>query len=207
MKRLLLLLPPLLALTAAPPAAAAVIDARFSGTVASQAGTALGIGSAISGEFLYDTAVSAYLSFTVGGLSAPTGFASTASLTPDRSSAIYRAQISPVSQGGTVNSTFTVDLESLAPFPSGDAVALLTSAQLAANLDTAGSPNSQFPSTFGYNTSNADGTSVRQVSANLASISVTSSGVPSTGVPEPASLALVAAALLGVCMGRRAWKA
>ena len=202
----LLLLPPLMALTAAAPAGAAVIDAKFSGAVASQAGTGLGIGSAIPGEFLYDTTAGGYLSFTVGSASVPTGFASTASLTPDLFSAIYRAQISPVSQGGTVNSTFTVDLEGLAPFPTADAVALLTSAQPAANLDTAGSPNSVFPSTFGYNTSNADGTSVMQVSANLASISVTSTGAP-TGVPEPASLALVAAALLGVCMGRRAWKA
>lgn len=206
MNKLLLILPPLMALTAAAPAGAAVIDARFTGAVASQTGTALAIGSAITGEFLYDTAAGAYLSFTVDGASVPTGFASSASLTPDRLQATYQAQISPVSQGGTVNNTFAVTLEGLAPFPTGDAVALLTSAQLAANLDTAGSPNSAFPSTFGYYMSNADGTSIRQVSANLASINVTSTGAP-TGVPEPASLALVAAALLGVGMGRRAWKA
>lgn len=183
-----------LAVLGASPARASIIDATFSGMVASQAGTSNIVGSTVVGEFTYDTTVKAYLTFTVAGVSIPAGYASTASVTPDLLSAIYRAQISPVSQGGSTNATFLLDLEGLSKFPSGDAVALLTNAQqLATNLDLAGIPASRFPSTFGYNRSDASGTNAQRLSANLTSISVSA-----TNVPEPVSLAVLGMSLVAL---------
>ncbi len=197
MKKLLLSFT-LIAAAAASPARAAIIDATFNGTVASQSGTSATVGQAITGEFVYDTLLGAYTRFTIGAASISAGYASRATLTPDRFSALFQAQISPVSQGGTVNQTFTVDLEGLSPWTAANAVAVLASAQLATNLDTAGNPAGTFPSTFGYNLSNSDGSGTRRVSANLAAIQVTTANVP-----EPASLGLVAAALLGLGFGWR----
>lgn len=180
------------AIMATASAHAAIIDAKFTGTVASQAGTALVLGNAISGEFLYNTATSAYQSFTIGGVSITVPFASSASITPDLYSALYQAQISPLTTGGTVNKTFVLDLEGLNKWPSNDAVALLTNtAVLPSNLDLITSPNDLVPSTFGYNTSNSNGTGVVRVTANLATITVSS-----TAVPEPASFVILASALL-----------
>ncbi len=116
---------------------ASFIDANFFGTVSSQVNAGFGLNSPITGEFIYDTSSARFLSFTIGGQTIAPGFASTAAITPDLFTALYRAQISPVQQGGTVNSTFTLDLEALnTPWPSNNAVALLSNAgQLATNLD------------------------------------------------------------------------
>ena len=189
---------PIAAALSAAPVHAAILDATFTGTVASQTGTAFTIGSALSGEFIYNTATGTYGQFTIGGVSVAPGYASTASLTPDGNDAQYRAQISAVQPGGPVTNTFAVDLEALTPFASpvlpGSAVTLLTTpGLLATDLDLASNPNSLFPSTFGYSLSNANGTNVRQVTANLLSISV--------AVPEPSSVVLLAAACLALSLG------
>lgn len=171
-----------------------VIDARFSGTVQSQANAGFSLNSPITGEFIYDSSSARYLSFVIGGQSIAPGFASTAELTPDRYTALYRAQVSPVSLGGMLNSTFTLDLEALnAPWPSNGAIALLVSfSQLVGNLDTANS-------SFGFYTANADGTGIRSVSATLNNLQV-------SAVPEPTSVALLLAgiAAIGSRRARRA---
>jgi hypothetical protein len=106
----------------------------------------------VSGEFIFDT-VTANL-FTIGGRSVAPSFAWSASVTPDLTSAIFQAQLSPVQPGGgTVNSTFILDLEALIKWPSNDPFALLAPNVLAANLDTG-------LSSFGFYIANADGTGV-----------------------------------------------
>ena len=168
---------------------AAVIDAKFTGTVDTQTSTAFAIGSTLSGEFKYDTAAGKYLLFTIGGQSVAPGFASSATLTPDLYSAIYQAQLSPVS-GGSTNSTFTVDLEGIAPWSTASALALLLSpSMLASNLDTT-------LSTFGFYNANADGTNVHAVTALLKSIGI-------TAVPEPQTTALLLAGVMALALRRR----
>ena len=191
-------------LLGASPAHAAIYDARFTGTVASSQGiTGAAVGSTVTGEFIYNSASNTYTLFTVAGVSATAPFTSLASLTPDKSSAIYQAQTSAVQQGGTTNRSFTVDLEGLNPWPVafGDASGVLAlGSALTSNLDTAGKPLSQFPSTFGYNLAQADGTAATRLTANLTTISVT---VPGVAVPEPGSMALLATAALGLVGVRR----
>lgn len=181
MKRLLKLAVAIAAVATSLSAHASVIDAKFSGTVGSQVNTSFAVGTPISGEFSYDTFAGRYLSFMVGGESVAPGYSSLASITPDQYSAIYQAQLSPV-LGGTVNSTFAVDLEGLSPWPFWDPMALLLDAgQLATNLDTS-------LSNFGFYTANADGTGVRSLNAMLTGFRV-------TAVPEPGTAALL---LVGV---------
>lgn len=185
MKRLLKLAVAVAAVATSLSVHASVIDAKFSGTVASQVNTSFAVGTPISGEFFYDTFAGRYLSFMVGGQSVAPGYSSSASITPDQYSAIYQAQLSPV-LGGAVNSTFAVDLEGLSPWPFRDPMALLLDAgQLAANLDTS-------LSNFGFYTANADGTGVRSLNAMLTGIRV-------SAVPEPgtAVLLLVGVAAVG----------
>jgi hypothetical protein len=179
------------ALASAASAQATAIDATFTGVVQSQIGTGVGVNSPISGEFIYDTALSAYTLFTIGGLSVAPGFASQADLSPDHYTALYTAQLSPVATGGDVNSTFSVDLEALStPWTAGTALALLTSPELATNLDTA-------LSSFTYYTANSNGT-------NLQTLTATLTGIQVSAVPEPASLALLLAgvAVVGLVVRR-----
>ncbi|MDB5998588.1 MAG: hypothetical protein JWP52_287 [Rhizobacter sp.] len=175
-------------------AQAEVLDAKFFGTVQSETNSGFAIDTPITGEFLFDTGSGKYLSFSIGGESVAASFASTASLTPDMFTALYRAQVSPLDQGGNLNSTFTVDLEALNDrWQSGSAAALLTSAdELANNLDTTNS-------SFGFFTANADGTDIRSLNASLTGLTVTAP------VPEPSTWALLAGglALLGVSRRRR----
>ena len=174
------------------PAAAEVIDAKFLGQVATQTNTSFAVGSAIDGEFVYDTATSRYLSFVVGGQSVAPGFLSSATITPDLYSAIYQAQLSPVPLPGSRNSTFTVDLEGQHPWPSNNALALLTDAsQLATNLDRS-------LSNFGYYNANGDGTDVHSLSATLSALQV-------SAVPEPGTAALMLVGLAAAArrLGRR----
>ena len=191
-------------LLGAAPASATIYDARFTGVVAAtQGSTGFAAGSAVTGEFIYDGSSNTYSLFTVAGVSATAPFTSLASLTPDKSSAIYQAQASSVQQGGTTNRSFTVDLEGLTPFPVafGDASGVLAlGAALASSLDIAGAPQSQFPSTFGYNLAQSNGTVASRLTANLTSINVT---VPGVAVPEPGSMALLATGALGLMGIRR----
>ncbi len=172
----------LTAAISAPPAHADVLDATFSGTVSTQSGTAFVVGAAIGGEFTYDTDTGRFLSFEVGGRAVAPGYASSAAITPDLFSAIYQAQVTPVGQPGASNSTFSLDLESLAGWPSQDAVALLTDAsQLATNLDATSSG-------FGFYTGSAGGGGVQAVTATLGTLAV-------TAVPEPETIAMLLCAL------------
>jgi hypothetical protein len=190
MKTLLKSLLALTVATAALSAQAALINATFAGAVSSQSGTGINVGSPISGAFVYETALSRFLSFTIDGQSVAPGYTSSANITPDQFSAIYQAQVSPV-LGGTLNSTFTVDLEGINQWTGFDPWALLLNpAQLAANLDTT-------LSTFGFYIANADGTNVRELTASLASIHATSQ------VPEPASISLLAIGVVALGLRRR----
>lgn len=181
---------------AAAPARAANLDVKFTGTVQSQSGSAVSVGSRISGEFVYQTESSRYGFFTIAGLSVSPGFVSTAQFSLDLYSALYQAQISAVQQGGNVNQSFVLDLEGLNPWSSASAVTLLTDpAQIASNTDLASNPNSFSPSTFGYYIADASGNNVNRVSATLETLSV--------AVPEPATLTLLGTGLVALFVRRR----
>ena len=170
---------------------AVVVNASFTGLVQSQAGSGAAIGAPVSGSFAYDTGSGSFLSYSIGGFSVAPGHGSSAAFSPDQYSALYTAQLSPVQQGGTLNSTFTLDLEALnTPWAAGSAIALLSDAgQLVADLDLT-------YSTFGFYTGNADGTGVRSLSAQLTGLTVAGP------VPEPGTSALMALGLGALALGR-----
>lgn len=183
----------LAAVASAHTAKAEVLDVAFLGVVQSQIGTGAALNSPVNGYFFYDTTLSAFTKFVIGGESAAAGFASQADLSPDHYTALYTAQLSPVAVGGDVNSTFSVDLEAKnSPWSALSAATLLSSAELTTNLDTAAS-------SFTYYNANSNGSNVKMLTATLTSVQV-------SAVPEPTSAVLMLAgiAVAGLVARRRA---
>ena len=177
------------AIAASLSAHADLLDVTFSGNVSSQSGSSFAANAPITGEFFFDTVSGTFLSFTVGDQAVAAGYSSSAAVTPDLYSAIYKAQVSPVVLGGPSNSSFSLDLEGLNKWSSNDAAALLSNAsQLSTNLDLGSS-------SFGYYTANSDGTAINSLNASLASIQVST-------VPEPTSLALMVVGIAAVGLRR-----
>jgi len=187
MKRLLTFAVAVAAVASSLSAQAALLDVKFSGIVQSQGGTTFAVNDPISGGFFFDTQTLTYTSFKIGGYSVATGFESKADMTPDQYSSIYTAQLSPVSTGGTSNSSFVLNLEGINKWPTFDAVALLTNYTMPSNLDK---PNSS----FGFYIANADGTNIQQLQAQLTAINV----------PEPESFGLLVIGLAAMLSHRKA---
>jgi len=181
-------------LAAVVPASATMYSVNFTGTVYQvQGSTGQSVGSTVSGHFDLNGATGNFADFTIAGKSVATGYQSSAVIDPGGFDAIYTAQISPVSAGGTSNNSFILDLSSLGSWPSTDnAFTLLTDAnQLSTNLDTVSNPLSSNPSTFNYYTANSNGTNIVSLAADLTSITV-------TATPEPTTVALFGCSLLGI---------
>ncbi|MBV8707518.1 MAG: PEP-CTERM sorting domain-containing protein [Acidobacteriaceae bacterium] len=179
------------------PAHATVYSVDFQGIVnQTQGATGQALGNTVTGHFDLDSSSGNFLDFTIAGKSVAAGYSSSAVIVPPFTEAIYTAQVSPVSSGGSTNSTFTLDLSSLSSWPATvTAYTLLTNtAQLTTNLDTINNPSSTFPSTFGYYTANASGNNIAALNANLTSVTATAA------VPEPASLALLGSSVLGLVL-------
>lgn len=192
----------IVALAATVPAHAAVISADFTGIVSStQGATGESVGNTVMGNFDLDNSTGNFIDFTIAGRSVAPGYQSFANIGPAFTDAIYTAQVSSLVTGGSINSTFSLDLSSLTNWPPSEtAFSLLTDeSQLNSNLDTINNSASAFPSTFTFYTANANGTNVVSLTANLTSITA-------TATPEPASFALVASSLLaaGLFVRRRA---
>ena len=173
---------------------AAVINAAFSGTVSSQASTAYALGSAISGSFSYDTSLERYTGFNIGTYSLPAGATSNV---PPPLSATQSVQFSAIaassSTGGTTNTALTVDLETNGFFNTTNLLSFVQNPGPGAITTNPLDPN---PSFFEY-ASGSSGSPSAFVIADLSSFAATV-----TGVPEPASLALLAAALSGLAVTR-----
>lgn len=92
---------------------------RLPGIVSlTQGATGQAVGNSVAGRFDLDSLTGSFLNFSIAGQSIAPDFASTASIGPARTDAIYTAQISPVSTGMPQNSTFSLDLSSLTTWPS-----------------------------------------------------------------------------------------
>ena len=169
---------------------ATTYSATFTGTVTSiQGETGENVGNPITASFNLNDATGQFSNFTIDSMSAPAGSLANNGLS--FTDAIYEDQISPVSVGGNVNSTFTLDLSAVGQWPVGvdTFYSLLTDkSQLPSNLDTSGD---YFTSTFGYYMANAAGSNVVSLNADLTSLTVTAS-------PEPSSFVLLGSSLLGL---------
>ncbi len=189
-----LLLVGLVVTAAALPAKAAIYSTSFTGNVTNSTNTTNAVGSTITGSFTYSSDTSQYLNFSIDGFSATQPFISVATTITGGAinpiSAFYAANQSVTQGTGTTNRTFTLDLEALTNFGTNNALALLTTPNLFSLLDT-----TTIGSDFSYVNSSATGTGTTNLVATLTSLSTT--------VPEPASLALLAAPVLGMVFRRR----
>lgn len=181
------------AFTATLPSYATTFSVDFSGLVSqTQGATGQAVGNTVTGHFDLDDVTRTFLNFTVAGQSVASGFTSSATIVPARTDAIYSAQVSPVSTGGSTNSTFTLDLSAITTWPATDTpFTLLTdTAQLTNNLAKINNIGAAFPSTFSYYIASASGSNVTSVTANLTSLTA--------AAPEPASFALLGSSLLAL---------
>lgn len=180
----------LLAASLTAPASAAIYSTTFSGTVSSQSGTIYSVGNAVNGSFTYSSDAGRYLNFSIDGFSASGAYNSIASVTPGANpfTALFETQISATSQGGNLNQTLALDLEALTNFTASTALGVLTTPTLSGQLDPT-------LSNFTYFSGTASGTNIVSLTAALTQVT--------TQVPEPATLALLAAPLLGLVTRRR----
>lgn len=199
-KIFLLLAPGLLIAAAAAPANATVYNTSFSGTVTTATGVANAVGSTVAGSFSYDTSTSTYQSFTIGSFSASQPFSSIATTVPSGASnpyeAIFEALTASAQTGGTVNSSFTLDLLSNTNFTGTSAFSVLTNP---GSLETqANSFDGNF-SSFSY----SYGTPTANTQSLIVALNPTSLSTTATNVPEPASMLLLAGPVLGLAFRRR----
>ena len=200
MRKLLPLIASGLLLAAAQPAAAAIYSTSFNGTVVSQSGTSSSVGSSVSGSFTYSSDAGRFLNFTIAGIPAAMPYASQAITSPGGASnpyeAIFQALNSGVQTGTGGNSSFMLDLLAYNSFNSGNALTVLTTPGVGTTLET---QQNSFDGNYSlFSLSRGTGTSTTQsLIAALNPASLT------TAVPEPASLALLAAPMIGLVLRRR----
>lgn len=184
----------------AAPASAAIYSTSFSGNVTQQNGAGLAVGSPVSGSFDYSSDAGRFLSFTINGISAAQPFVSTVTISPAAISnpyeALYTATTSIVQGNGTTNTAFALDLLANDTFSSNTATGILTTRNLGSLLETQQNSFDGNFSSFSYYTGTQTAvTRSFTVALNAASLT--------TQVPEPASLALLAAPVLGLALRRR----
>ena len=190
----------LLLAAAARPADAAIYSTSFNGTVVSQTGTTSTVGSTVSGSFTYSSDASRFLSFTIAGISAALPYTSQAITSPANVTnpyeVIFQALNSAAQNGTGTNSSFVLDLLAYNTFSSNNALTVLTTPGVGTTLET---QQNSFDGNYSlFSLSRGTGTATTQsLVAALNPASLT------TAVPEPASLALLAAPMIGVVLRRR----